>query len=217
MNYLSANKTKLTGALLVAFGVLQTQSEQIRALLTPNVFAWFTIVVGVVVAVLGFLNSGGSITPPGEKQGGFARPLQLFFLAVLATFAAGLVVGCAGTRSAYQAADTAEEYAYVVTEHYAAVLAQAVALRANPAVPRDAIAAIQRADLKVAPAILALAPLRQALKAVKSAENEAALQAAVDAAVRALAELVREVKAATASPAAWRHLEQERPAPLVLA
>ncbi len=56
-NTINNNKTKITGALLVAFGVLQTQSETIRGLLDERSFAWFTIGVGVIVAVLGFLNS----------------------------------------------------------------------------------------------------------------------------------------------------------------
>lgn len=57
MSAINNNKTKITGALLVAFGVLQTQSETIRSLLDEQGFAIFTIVVGVCVAVLGFLNS----------------------------------------------------------------------------------------------------------------------------------------------------------------
>lgn len=67
LSTINNNKTKITGALLVAFGVLQTQSEQIRSLLTPNMFAGFTIVVGVAVAVLGFLNSAASTPPEGQK------------------------------------------------------------------------------------------------------------------------------------------------------
>lgn len=59
MNGVNKNKTKITGALLVAFGVVQTQSETVRELLSPVAFSWFTIGVGVVVAVLGFLNSNG--------------------------------------------------------------------------------------------------------------------------------------------------------------
>jgi hypothetical protein len=37
--------------------------------------------------------------------------------------------GCAGTKAAYNAADTLEERAYVVTEHYAAVVHQAADLK----------------------------------------------------------------------------------------
>lgn len=51
------NKTKITGAALVALGSLQANSEAMRAIMTPEQFAWFTVLAGVFVALLGFINS----------------------------------------------------------------------------------------------------------------------------------------------------------------
>lgn len=87
MNYVNANKTKITGALLVLFGVLQTQSETIRGLLDERAFAWFTIAVGCIVAVLGFLNSA----PPahGNEQGNARTSALLGLLAAAVLTACG--------------------------------------------------------------------------------------------------------------------------------
>lgn len=91
MNYVNANKTKITGALLVLFGVLQTQSETIRGLLDERAFAWFTIAVGCIVAVLGFLNSGGTVAPPahGNEQGNARTSALLGLLAAAVLTACG--------------------------------------------------------------------------------------------------------------------------------
>jgi len=51
------NKTKLTGLLLVVIGALQTNATALQSLLTADQFAWFTVGAGVLVAVLGFMNS----------------------------------------------------------------------------------------------------------------------------------------------------------------
>lgn len=213
MNYVSANKTKITGALLVAFGVLQTQSETIRALLDEASFAWFTIAVGMAVAVLGFLNSGGSITPPGESRGPSNTPPTLFIALLLCPLLLALAA-CAGTRTAYKAADTLEEYAYVVTEHYAGLLREATELRASGTLRGDALARVQAADNQVGPKVLALKPLVNAYLGVKNAETEQALQVAVDEAVRALADFVREIRGARAGPTG--HLV-EPPSPFLYA
>lgn len=49
--------TRITGLLLVIFGALQVAAPQFQVLLTPEDFALFNIVTGVVVAALGFLNA----------------------------------------------------------------------------------------------------------------------------------------------------------------
>jgi hypothetical protein len=207
VNYVSANKTKILGALLVAFGVLQAQSEQIRSLLTPERFAWFTIILGVGVAVLGFLNSGGSVTPPGEKanvdQGGKAS-LALALLFPLALMLAGLG-GCTGTREAYKAATASpqrlEATAYVVSEQYYAIVAEAASLKAAGTLSGLKLEAVRRADDAVRPLVIGgpagapgIVQLRAAYRNVKDAKSEADLQKAVDAAVLKLADLINAVK-----------------------
>ncbi len=57
MNILNKHKTKITGMLLVLVGSLQASSTSVQALLSPRQYALFTILIGLVVALLGFLNN----------------------------------------------------------------------------------------------------------------------------------------------------------------
>lgn len=50
------NKTKITGFLLVVVGSLQANAAMVETLLTERQFALFTIIVGCIVAGLGFIN-----------------------------------------------------------------------------------------------------------------------------------------------------------------
>lgn len=104
--------------------------------------------------------------------------------------------GCSSTRAAYNAADTLEERAYVATEHYAAVLHQAVDLKAKGVLKGDALARVQEAENVAGPVVLSLGPLVSKYKAARDAESEVALQKALDDVVLAIADLVRLVKAA---------------------
>jgi hypothetical protein len=54
--WLQRNPTKLTGFLLVILGSVQANSVSLQSVLTPAQYAWFTVVVGGIVAGLGFLN-----------------------------------------------------------------------------------------------------------------------------------------------------------------
>jgi hypothetical protein len=56
LTWLYSHKTKITGGLLVAAGALQANATSIQAVVKPHTYAWFTVGVGVVVAILGFLN-----------------------------------------------------------------------------------------------------------------------------------------------------------------
>lgn len=196
MNYISANKTKITGALLVLFGFIQTQSETLRALLTPERYAWVTMIIGGAVAVLGFLNSGGSITPPGESR----KLPSLFMALLLLPLMMTVMGGCTGTRAAYSAAKSPDAVAYVVAEQYAASVKEAADLAAVPTTPRGAVSAMQSADRKARPLVEKLRRLRNAYLAARSAENEAQLQSAVNDAVLAVADLLDAVKRARGAP-----------------
>lgn len=55
---LSNSKARILGALLILFGVLQTMSGQIQTLMPPDLYGWYTIVIGVAVIVLGTLKKG---------------------------------------------------------------------------------------------------------------------------------------------------------------
>lgn len=135
-----------------------------------------------------------------NKQGGFSRPLGVAVLFATSVLAACLVVGCVGTGAAYKAAaassEAAAETAYVVAEQYSAILDQAAALAVNPATPASAKAAIKRAELAATPLVLSLHGLRDSYLAVKSADNAAALQKAVNDAVMKVADVLRAIKQA---------------------
>ncbi len=133
------------------------------------------------------------------KQGGYARPAMLAVLLVAATFA-----GCVGTKAAFEEAarspDAAADTAYVIAEQYSATLDQALAIVANPATPPAVKAAIKQAELAATPVVLSLHGLRDSYVAVKSADNAAALQKAVNDAVLKVAALIRTIKSPVRTP-----------------
>lgn len=130
-------------------------------------------------------------------------------IAALALVAIGIsgMSSCTGTKEAYKAAEGLEEQAFVVTEHYAALVKEAADIAVNPATPPEVKAALQAADREAKPFIIGnpetgqpgLRELAQAYENAKNAETQAALQAALLSATRSLAGFVRAVKAAAAA------------------
>lgn len=141
-----------------------------------------------------------------NKQSGRARPAMLVALGLAAIVGLGAISACTGTRAAYKAAESLDEYAYVVTEHYAGMVKAAADIRQRPGTAQSTINALRTADNAVAPLVLgdpratpprpSLQQLAENYRAVKDARTEAELQAAVDAAIIRLADLVRAVKSA---------------------
>jgi len=143
------------------------------------------------------------------KQGGFFRPALVMCLALACAGLAFVVLpGCANTKAAYEAARASDnalaDTAYVVTEHYAAVLHEAAELAASPTTPESVKDALKAADRAVKPLIAGnpatgapgVRDLAARYTAVRSATNQAELQAAINAAVLELAKLINAVKAA---------------------
>lgn len=128
------------------------------------------------------------------QRGRSCVPL-LVVIAILGSLCVGLV-GCAGTTTAYKVAEGVDQQAYVVLEHYSALLKEANALKSKPGVPPEVVDAMRRADVKVYPLVQRVRSLRDAYVAVKSADNEEALQRAVNDAVLLLADLINAVKQA---------------------
>lgn len=106
------------------------------------------------------------------------------------------VTACSGVSAAYKAAENPGELAYVLLEHYAALVKAAADLAEKPTTPASAIQAMQRADATAKPVVLKLRPLREAYIATKSATSEADLQLATNQAVLAIADLVRAINIA---------------------
>ena len=57
LTWLNQHKTKITGAVLVAIGAVQANAKMLQPLMSPRAYALSMVVAGVVVAVLGFMNS----------------------------------------------------------------------------------------------------------------------------------------------------------------
>lgn len=116
------------------------------------------------------------------------------FLTALCVAAVSFVAGCQHTRDAYNAADEPADYAYVLAEHYSALLHQAVELKRKPTTPRAAVEVMQRVELKATPAVKRLEQLRISYLKVQNAQTEAELQAAIDEAVLLIADMVRAIR-----------------------
>lgn len=128
--------------------------------------------------------------------------------------AAVLCIGlsaCMSTREAYKAADTPDEYAYVLAEHYASLVKEAADLKEKPSTPAEAVSLMQRAELTARPVVNTLRPLRDAYLSAKTPQSEAALQEAINKAVLVIAEMVRTVRGAAGQPSTrledWRILQ----------
>lgn len=105
-----------------------------------------------------------------------------------------LLSGCAGTKAAYRAADTLDEQAYVIAEHYAAVVKEAANIA--PHLPAHLKSELQAADQVAKPLIVKLGPLSEKFQTVKTAETEIELQQEVNDALIALTDFINALKQA---------------------
>ncbi len=108
------------------------------------------------------------------------------------------IAGCTGTRTAYSSAETIDEYAFVITEHYAALVNQAANLAQSPSTTPTTRQTLRDAEAEVNAAIVGtpeapgLVPLAREYKAAEGDPSK--LQAAIDRAIVRLAEFVRTIK-----------------------
>lgn len=131
--------------------------------------------------------------PP--KQRGFSSLHLLVAVSIAGALAA--IAGCAGTKAAYNAAaDSLPDQAYVVAEHYSALVKEAADLAQNPATPEQVKETLKTADNYARPIVLGLKPLADAYQATRTAQTEADLQSALNNAAVAMAGFIRAVKAA---------------------
>lgn len=119
-----------------------------------------------------------------------ARQLVLPLLLVLAATVLG---ACSGTRMAYEAAETLEETAYVVTEHYYVILREANRL-ADEGAPQEWVDLAVAKERQVTPAILRLRDQVDAYNAVRNAETEQELSDALSEAVVLVSEFIDVVR-----------------------
>jgi hypothetical protein len=119
------------------------------------------------------------------------RKVYILPLILLAALSA-----CTGTRLAYKEADSPDKMAYVVTEHYAALVKEAADRKDAGTLAGDALERVQAADRAVSPLVLQLGSLAQAYTQTKSAASRDELQAALNRAVIALSTFIDTLKGA---------------------
>ena len=145
----------------------------------------------IVVAGLLFKSDAGVKALPGT---GANSPAIVGLLALLLTFL--MLSSCAGTRSAYKAADGLSETAYVVGEHYYALVREANDLDAQGQLSSYQLRNIQDVARDTRTPIVAMLNAASAYELARSAETEEELSAALTSAAIAVSRLVNAIKAA---------------------
>lgn len=106
--------------------------------------------------------------------------------------------GCTGTRAAYSSADTIDEYAFVLTEHYAALVNQSANIVESPTTPELSKRVLRQAESRVnevmvgTPEAPGVALLARAYR--KGGADPTKLQEAIDTAIVRLADFVRAIR-----------------------
>jgi hypothetical protein len=104
------------------------------------------------------------------------------------------LAGCAGTRAAYDAASTPQQKAYVIAEHYSALVKQAADLKDAGTLTGVALEKVQAADRAAKPLVVELTKATEAYQGARNAQNEAELQAALNKAVIAVNSLINALR-----------------------
>lgn len=128
------------------------------------------------------------------------KPIMLIFIV-------SLVAGCAGTKSAYQAADGIDQNAKVVAEHYYALVKEANTLKDSGILAGGDLVKAQQLVRDSRPAIDSLVSASQAFEQTQTATTEAELNQAIAKAAIAISGLIDIIKAARSSSS------QQKPPP----
>jgi hypothetical protein len=193
----------LAGLAFVAqtLGLDDTVNDKFIADLVNNFFS-LAEAVGIIWATYARVRlptppvSTAAVEATIKRQGGYSSVTLLATLALVATLGIGALTGCANTTAAYKAAKGVDQQAFVVLSHYDALLKEANVLKDKPDVPPEVVDAMKKADAAVYPVVSQVRTLRDAYRRVKSAENEEALQLAVNDAVLLLANFINAIKQA---------------------
>lgn len=215
MTFWNENGTKILGGITAGLGTLQTfiTTGAFDKLLSEVAIGWLGIFLGTATAVIGgatmargFNNSAQAkvasvietalnTAPP--KQAGRILPkllLALFLGSVIAVSSG--ISGCTHTQAALKAADTPSDYALVFLEGYRGALQAANALKESGALSGANLDRVRSLELKAAPLVDRIDPLRRAYEQTRTAADAEALQLAIDSAVREAAEFIKAVQQA---------------------
>lgn len=217
--------TKLLGFLGITLGVLATADPALVG--GTGAIKYYLLGISLLNVWRGFFTSDAFKIGLVVKEENAAKAASIMksqsgfvHAALLANIVLGLAIvfagvslhGCVDTRAAYKAAplhgQAVSDTAYVVAEHYSAVVKEAADLRESGRVPAAIVQAMQEADRRARPLIigipdnattrpvLGLRQLAEKYTALHDAQTEAELQAAVNNAVLALGDLMRAVNSA---------------------
>lgn len=206
----SLNKTKIMGGLVLIIQYLQLpgNSGVIEKHIGTSGLEVIGILFGIIIIIIGVVNGG---TPPSQGGDGKTVTRSFALMAILAGMLVALtsLSGCTGTRAAYKAADTLDEYAYVISEQYAASVEEAANYAEENEANASAVAKLRAADDKTKPIIRGLNPLAQSWKATRDATTEQELRDALDKAVVALTDFIRVIKEVRGQPVTGSVLKLE--------
>lgn len=211
-NLLAEHGTKLYGGLTAFFGTLQSliNTGAFKDLMTPAGIGWLSIGASLATAVLGamtmargFNNTTAirvasametAIKATPAKEAGFARAVVLAILLAIGGVISIGISACTNTQRAISNAKTPSDFALVFLEGYDAALLTANQLKSSGALTPEMLLKVQDAERRAWPLVRRIDPLRKAYEATKSAEDAAALQLAIDNAIREAAEFIRIVR-----------------------
>lgn len=188
------------GALLAAIigfltGLLALLSQEgVTQLSDISELSLLILVVGSLLAFVKDFNAIWTRKFLGSKTGtnaGSPAPVSLLagFLALV------LISGCAGTKSAYRAAEGVDQTAKVVSEHYYALVREANELRRNGVLRGTSLQNAQQVVSETRPVILQMADVARRYDLVRNAQTQAELERAVNEAAIAVSRLVDIIKA----------------------
>jgi hypothetical protein len=141
-------------------------------------------------------------TPPSVNS-----PALVGILALL--LAALMVVGCGGTKAAYKAASGVEETAYVLVEHYYALVRQANELADSGQLVGSSLTRAQDVVRLTKPVVDEAIRASLAYVSYKDASSEADLKRAISDAAIAISRLVDAIKGAVRSTGLTDSIERD--------
>jgi len=151
--------------------------------------------VGFLVIVFGVMFKPDTQIKALRGLGAGSNTNSPAIMSVLALILAALMLsGCAGTRAAYKAADGLEETAFVMNQHFLALVSEANDLTDAGELSGSALVNTQGIVRDSYPLLRMLSDSAKAYESVRNAETEQALTQAIAAAAVELSNLLNAIR-----------------------
>ena len=166
--------------------------------------------VGFLVIVFGVMFKPDTQIKALRGLGAGSNTNSPAIMSVLALILATLMLsGCAGTRAAYKAADGLEETAFVMNQHYLALVSEANDLTDTGALSGLALVDTQDIVRKSHPLLRSLSKSARAYESVRNAETEQELTQAIAAAAVELSNLLNAIRRVSGSTSVLDKIEAD--------